>query len=96
MVTAEGQVSPDGRAQVQGVAPLIDTTSATVAMGTRERQGDTVVYGQSVAQRTTGICPVRSTGRFHRAKVTVPLGTAWTYAQGVEVPREMVSSAGRR
>ena len=93
MVTGEGQLS-EGRTQVQEVTPLIDTTAATVAMGVRETQPGTVVYGSASSQRSTGICPVRSTGRFHRAKVTVPAGSTWTYAQGVDIVR--AASAGRR
>lgn len=94
MTTAEGQLNQKGRAQVQAVTPLIDTSSATVAMGVRETQSGTVAYGSESSQRSTGICPVRSTGRFHRARVTVPAATTWNYAQGVDVID--VTGAGRR
>ena len=96
MVTSEGQLNENGRAQVQNVIPLIDTSSATIAMGTRERQGDAVVYGQAVSQRANGRCPVRSTGQYHRAKMVVPAGATWSYAQGVDVPRDAIAGAGRR
>lgn len=94
MTTAEGQLNQKGRAQVQSVTPLIDTSAATVAMGVRETQHGTVTYGSESSQRSTGLCPVRSTGRFHRARVTVPAATTWTYAQGVDVID--VAGAGRR
>lgn len=94
MTTGEGQLSENGRTQVHEVTPLIDTSAATVAMGTRETQPGTVTYGSAAAQRSTGICPVRSTGRFHRARVVVPAGSTWTYAQGVDVVK--AASAGRR
>ena len=94
MVTGEGQLNPRGRMQVQEVTPLIDTDDATVSMGVRETQSGTVTYGSASSQRTTGICPVRSTGRFHRAKVTVPAGSTWTYAQGVDVVK--AANAGMR
>ena len=94
MTTAEGQLNERGRMQVQSVTPLIDTTSATIAMGTRETQHGTVTYGSESTQRSTGICPVRSTGRFHRARVTVPAATTWTFAQGVDVVS--ASSYGQR
>jgi hypothetical protein len=94
MTTGEGQLNPDGRSQVQEVTPLIDTSAATVAMGVRETQSGTVTYGSASSQRATGICPVRSTGRFHRAKVTVSAGTSWSYAHGVDVVRAV--KAGRR
>lgn len=94
MTTAEGQLNERGRMQVQAVAPLIDTSAATIAMGVRETQSGTVTYGSESSQRSTGICPVRSTGRFHRARVTVPAATAWNYAQGVDVIDAV--GAGRR
>ena len=94
MVTAEGQLNERGRMQVHEVTPLIDTSAATVSMGVRETQSGTVAFGSASSQRSTGICPVRSTGRFHRAKVTVPAGTTWTYAQGVDIVK--ASSMGMR
>lgn len=94
ITTAEGQLSETGRAQVQAVTPLIDTNAATVAMGVRETQNGTVTYGSESSQRSTGVCPVRSTGRFHRARVTVPAAASWSYAQGVDIID--VVGAGRR
>lgn len=94
MTTTEGQLNDDGRTQVQEVTPLIDTPYATVAMGVRETQSGTVTYKDESGQRDTGICPVRATGRFHRARVTVPAGRTWTNAQGVDIVRAV--KAGRR
>jgi hypothetical protein len=94
MTTAEGQLNERGRMQVHEVAPLIDTSAATIAMGVRETQSGTVTYGSESSQRSTGTCPVRSTGRFHRARVTVPAATSWNYAQGVDVIKAV--SMGQR
>ena len=94
MTTAEGQLNDRGRSQVQAITPLIDVSSATVSMGVRETQSGTVTYGSEASQRSTGICPVRSTGRFHRARVTVPAAASWTYAQGVDILK--VAQAGER
>jgi hypothetical protein len=94
VTTSEGQLNPMGRAQVQQVTPLCDTTAATVSMGTREAQGGSVSYDSESAQRDTGICPVRATGRFHRARVTIPAGSTWNSIQGVDVVKSV--AAGRR
>ena len=94
VTTGEGQLNQTGRTQVQEVTPLIDTSAALVSMGRRETQSGTVTYGSASSQRSTGICPVRSTGRFHRARVTVPAGSTWTYAEGVDVVK--AAKAGQR
>lgn len=94
MTTGEAQIIENGRAQLQEVTPLIDTTAATVAIGTRETQAAALTYKDESAQRSTGICPVRATGRFHRARVTVPAGTTWSYAYGVDVVK--AAKAGQR
>jgi hypothetical protein len=85
MTTQEAQVSDTGRAFVSEVTPLIDCTDATVSIGARERQGGSVTFGSESSIQSTGICPVRSSGRFHRARVSVPAASTWTYAQGVDV-----------
>lgn len=82
--TKEAQLNPEGRAHVWEVSPFTDTTSATVKIGTRERQGDSVSYSSAYSQETSGRCPARDQGRFHRAKVEIPAATSWTEAQGVD------------
>jgi len=85
MTTMESQVNDGGRAFISEVTPLVDTSAATVALGSRETQNGAVSYTSESSQRPTGICPVRSSGRFHRARITVPSGSSWTYAMGVDV-----------
>ena len=94
MTTAEGQLNEAGRAQVQEVTPLVDTTAATVAIGTRETQSGTVNYTSESSQNSSGICPVRVSGRFLRARVTIPAASTWTNAQGVDLVKTV--GAGSR
>lgn len=96
MTTQEAQVNDAGRAFVSEVAPLIDCTDATVAMGTRERQGDSVSYGAESSINASGICPVRSSGHFHRGRVSVPAASTWTYAQGLDIPPNGARADGLR
>ena len=85
MTTAEAQINDTGRAQVQEVTPLVDTSAATIAIGSRETQHGTVSYSAESSQNSSGICPVRASGRFLRARMTIPAATSWNYAQGVDI-----------
>lgn len=96
MTTQEAQLNDGGRAFVNNVAPLIDCSDATVALGARETQHDSVTFGSESTIGATGLCPVRSSGRFHRGRVTVPNASTWTYAQGVDIPPDAVRTDGRR
>lgn len=82
--TAEVQLAAPGLAFVSGVTPYIDTTQAMVSVGGRLRQQDTLVYGTEWPVGVTGEAPARVSGRFHRSKVRVPAGAAWTKAQGID------------
>lgn len=85
MTTQEAQINDRGRAFVSEVTPLADTSSARIAMGSRETQNASVTYTSDVTQGATGIVPIRSDGRFHRGRLTIPAATTWNYAQGVDV-----------
>lgn len=69
--------------RVQGIKPLIDTASVTVAIGTRNDQVSSPTYTSEVtANSRTGFADFRSEARYHRARLTVT-GT-FNAAQGVE------------
>jgi hypothetical protein len=82
--TMEVQLSPQGRAFVSGVIPYVDTSSAFVSVGGRERQQDATIYSTEYGVEVTGDCFANNSSRFHRAKVRIPSGTAWTKAAGVD------------
>lgn len=94
MTTTEGQLNEAGRAQVQEVTPLVDSSAATVAIGARETLSGTVNYTSESSQNSAGICPVRASGRFLRARVTIPAASTWTHAQGVDIVKTV--GAGSR
>lgn len=82
--TGEAQLNPNGSAHVTRVWPLVDTTTATVSVGRRDRLADAVTYTSETAMTsTTGSCPLRSTGRYQRARVNIPAGASWSEAQGL-------------
>ena len=94
MTTTEGQLNERGRAQVQEVTPLVDTSAATIAIGSRETQHGAVTYTTDSSQNSSGVCPVRASGRFLRARMTIPAASTWSYAQGVDLVKTV--GAGMR
>ena len=82
--TGEAEVFEGRRSIVVNTRPLVDTTAAQVAIGSRVRLGDSVSYNAATSQETNGDCPQRADNRYHRARVTIPAGEAWTEAQGVD------------
>lgn len=74
------------RALITGVRPLVDGTSATVAIlpGRRTVQNESYAYGSSYSPSTrTGWAAFRSDSRYHRFRTTIS-GT-WTHAQGLDL-----------
>ena len=92
METSEFEVFPGLRASVQQVRPIIDASS-NVTIKTRDRLADTATESSSVTMNSTGISPVRQSGRYFRANVKVPSGTTFTHAQGIDI---IASKAGLR
>ncbi len=76
----------DGRQFINGVRPIIDTSSATVALSVRERHGDPVTFRGPTAQSSTGYCPQHASGNVIRACVESAAGADWTRFEGV-MPR---------
>ena len=87
--TIEVQPEPGKRSFVTEVWPLVDDDAAltvTAQVGYRlQRPGDTLTYTSASARNATGFAPVRSTGRYQRAKITMPSAASWTHAEGVDV-----------
>lgn len=83
--SAEAQVFPDQKAFIQAVRPLVDGGSPTVAISTRDIFESAAVFGSDVAMNIIGECPQRATGRYTRARITIPAGAAWTQCRGFDV-----------
>jgi len=82
--TSEAAISPGARAFVSAVRPLVDSDQVSVSVVGRDRQADVATYGPLSALNASGVCPVRNAARYHRARVTISAGSAWTQAQGIE------------
>jgi hypothetical protein len=75
-----------------GVRPIVDA-AATVTVKTRERLADDKTESSSSSMVTSGINPVRESGRYVRANIKVASGTTFNHAQGVDL---VASRAGQR
>ena len=90
--TAELEPFPGLRANITGVRPIVDAVS-TLTVKTKERVADDETESTSVTQNSSGMNPVRKSGRYIRANVKIPSKTTFTHAQGVDF---VLSKAGIR
>ena len=90
--TDEIEPFPGLRANILGVKPFVNAAS-TITVKTRERLEDTATESSSSTTVTSGINPVRESGRFVRANVKIASGINYDHAQGVDL---VASRAGTR
>lgn len=83
--TTEEEPVPGQLTFVQNCRPQVDGGVPTVAFGVRNRQVDPVVFNNAVALNSTGTCPQTVNGRYIRGQITIPAGSDWTHAQGLQV-----------
>lgn len=83
--TGERELVNGRRAMVRSARPLVDSSAALIAVGRRSRQADAFSWTDDAAMQTSGRCPVRADGRYHRIRLTVPAGSTWTHASGVDL-----------
>lgn len=81
----EAQIAPGKRAFVTNVKPIVDGGSPTVAIGTRDRQVDSVTWAGAVSLDALGNCPQRSNARYHRARISIPASAAWSHASAIDI-----------
>ena len=90
--TSELEIFPGNRANITGIRPIVDA-EATVTIKTRERLADSEVESSSSTMTSSGLNPVRKSGRYVRANIKIASGTEWNHAQGVDF---VASRAGYR
>ena len=83
--TTEIQPATGRRSGVTSVRPLVDGGTITAAMASRATLQESVAFGAASAINANGECPLRSEGRYHRARVSIAAAGTWTHAQGVEI-----------
>ena len=82
--TKETELFPGLRANVTGIRPIVDATS-NVIIKTRDKLSDAVTTSSSSTINTSGIAPVRQSGRYFRANVKIPAESIWNNAQGIDL-----------
>ena len=82
--TSELEIFPNHRASIQGIRPIVDAT-ATVTLKTRDRLANSVTTSSSSSMNSSGMNPVRQSGRYVKVNVKTPSGVVWTNAQGIDL-----------
>ena len=90
--TSEVELYPGFRSNIQSIRPIVDA-QATVTIKTRDRLADSVVESSEISMNSTGINPVRQSGRYVKINVKTPSGVAWKDAQGIDI---VASKSGLR
>jgi hypothetical protein len=75
----------DKRFFVSGFRPITDAATVYGSCSKRETMGATRSYStEALASTRTQLVPQRVSTRYSRAKIRIPAGETWTFAQGVE------------
>lgn len=85
MQTADFEGVPGRRSLIINLRPLCDTAAASAVCRSRERFADSVTDTSAAAMQSNGDIPLLSSGRFHQVQLSIPAGTAWSFANGVDV-----------
>lgn len=83
--TSETQPTPGRRSKILSARPMVDGGSPSVQIGVRDRLQDAVTWQSAVAMNSIGECPQLCTGRYVRARMTLPANSTFTHAQGIDL-----------
>jgi len=93
--TGEVELNPGSKTALKAFKPLVDGGTVTGEIGQRSRQSDSVSWGSSLTQSSSGRFTTRANDNYHRFRLTVT-GDTWTDAIGVQVEKEDAARSGRR
>lgn len=85
--TGEFQLYDGSRAIITEVRPWVEgnSASAQVTMITRNVLTESVSVGTAISPNDTGFCPVRTSARYMRIRLTTGTLVPYTHLQGVEI-----------
>jgi hypothetical protein len=86
--SGEQQLFAGKRALISAARPWVDGGTPSVAVGKRDRMSDAVAYTPASKMNAFGTCPLRTTGRYVRTRLTMPAGATWTNLVGLELDAE--------
>lgn len=84
--TAEVEIDANSRTFVNGARVVTDASSYSVADITRAVHGGTETVGATAtASARSGLVPLRSDGRLHKFRLSIPQGASWSVASSINV-----------
>ncbi len=83
--TSDGFVGRPGLSMVGGIRPDVDAEDYRVSMASRMKLSDPLTFTAEAAPSVDGVCHVRRSARYHRARVRIPAGTEWQYLNSLGV-----------
>lgn len=87
----------NAQSKVNRATPLIDSSTATLALASRDKLSNPVSYGSSVSQEYNGSCAVRGRGNYHRLRMQTAAGDSWNQYNGIDIDASaQVGGMGRR
>jgi hypothetical protein len=80
--------------RIRGIRPITDAVNGlAVVVDCHARIGDAPRNVSAASLRTSGVMPIRASGRYVRPRLTIAAGTNWSFAQGLEM--EFEAGGGR-
>ena len=67
---------------VNKVFPIHNGGTATVSVASRDNTQDTISFTTATSVNSVGFAPIRSRGKFHRAKINIT--GSWNELQGLD------------
>jgi hypothetical protein len=82
------ELAPGNQVTVHRARPLVDLSTATLAVAARDKISQSVVFGTAQAQEPNGSCSVPrpyNRGRYHRGRIQTQLGDVWSHISGIDL-----------
>lgn len=92
--TTDLEVTPGFQSRLNRARPLIDLSTATLAVASRDKISSAVAFGSAQSQESNGSCALRAQGRYHRLRLEAPSGASWNQFSGIDI--EEAAKLGRR
>ena len=79
------ELSPGGRSRIRSIRPLTDAAAATVTISGANGRAQAPVETAYAARTANGTYRCRENWQLTQVALTIPAGTAWSFAQGYDV-----------
>jgi len=83
--TGETEIFPTSRSLISNVRPIVDTSAAIGTLSHRNRVADSFSTTGTSTMHSTGNIPLRKSARYFKFNLTIPAGTTWSDAQGIDI-----------